>query len=163
MSQTLTPQKLAGKTALVTGSGRGIGRQIALKLASEGARLVINDLDAARGPAVAVAGDDQPLAGAPGRLHRLGHARGGLAGAHHDHPAGRAERQVGGHDPHGIGDGHRLVEERAEKGAGVGERRGSGGHRPRSDAGAPARPRARRAARAASAIGGRGAKARSVG
>ncbi|RYJ02713.1 MAG: SDR family oxidoreductase [Acetobacteraceae bacterium] len=42
-------QKLAGKTALVTGSGRGIGRQIALKLASEGARLVINDLDAAPG------------------------------------------------------------------------------------------------------------------
>jgi len=36
---------LAGKVALVTGSGRGIGRSIALKLASEGARLVINDLD----------------------------------------------------------------------------------------------------------------------
>ena len=38
--------KLAGKVALVSGSGRGIGRAIALKLASEGARLVINDLDA---------------------------------------------------------------------------------------------------------------------
>lgn len=38
--------KLEGKTAIVTGSGRGIGQAIALKLASEGARLVINDLDA---------------------------------------------------------------------------------------------------------------------
>ena len=39
--------KLDGKVALISGSGRGIGRSIALKLASEGARLVINDLDEA--------------------------------------------------------------------------------------------------------------------
>jgi len=39
-------QKLERKVALVSGSGRGIGREIALKLASEGARVVINDLDA---------------------------------------------------------------------------------------------------------------------
>ncbi|MBB2927926.1 3-oxoacyl-[acyl-carrier protein] reductase [Paraburkholderia silvatlantica] len=38
-------RKLEGKIAPVTGSGRGIGRSIALKLASEGARIVINDLD----------------------------------------------------------------------------------------------------------------------
>jgi len=38
--------KLAGKTAIITGSGRGIGREVALKLASEGARVVVNDLDA---------------------------------------------------------------------------------------------------------------------
>jgi 3-oxoacyl-[acyl-carrier protein] reductase len=37
--------KLEGKVAIVSGSGRGIGREIALKLAGEGARVVINDLD----------------------------------------------------------------------------------------------------------------------
>ena len=39
--------KLDGKVALISGSGRGIGREIALKLGGEGARIVVNDLDAA--------------------------------------------------------------------------------------------------------------------
>jgi 3-oxoacyl-[acyl-carrier protein] reductase len=34
---------LTGKTAIVTGSGRGIGREIALKLAEAGANVVVND------------------------------------------------------------------------------------------------------------------------
>ncbi len=36
---------LQGKAAIVSGSGRGIGREIALKFAAEGAHVVVNDLD----------------------------------------------------------------------------------------------------------------------
>lgn len=38
---------LEGKVAVVTGSGRGVGRGIALTLAAEGAKLVINDVGCA--------------------------------------------------------------------------------------------------------------------
>jgi 3-oxoacyl-[acyl-carrier protein] reductase len=55
------PAKLDGKIALVSGSGRGIGRAIALKLASEGARVVINDLDEA--PALETVAEIKALGG----------------------------------------------------------------------------------------------------
>jgi len=38
---------LEGKVAIVTGAGRGIGREIALHMAGEGAAVVVNDLGAA--------------------------------------------------------------------------------------------------------------------
>ena len=62
--------ELKGKTAIVTGSGRGIGEGIAMVLAREGANLVINDrtltkdaegvvqrIEARGGKAIAVAAD----------------------------------------------------------------------------------------------------------
>jgi 3-oxoacyl-[acyl-carrier protein] reductase len=45
---------LEGKVALVTGSGQGIGREVALKFTREGAKVVVNDLDADAGDAVVV-------------------------------------------------------------------------------------------------------------
>ena len=44
---------LTNAIALITGGTAGIGRSIALKLAAEGARVVVNDVDAATAEAVA--------------------------------------------------------------------------------------------------------------
>lgn len=43
---------LDGKTAIVTGAGRGLGRVYAIALAAEGARVLVNDIDAAEAEAV---------------------------------------------------------------------------------------------------------------
>jgi NAD(P)-dependent dehydrogenase (short-subunit alcohol dehydrogenase family) len=45
--------RFEGKVAIVTGAGRGIGRAIALRIAAEGAHVVVNDIVGERAEAVA--------------------------------------------------------------------------------------------------------------
>ena len=54
-------KKLEGQVAIVSGGGRGIGRSLCLKLAAEGAAIVVNDLDVE--PANAVVKEIQDAGG----------------------------------------------------------------------------------------------------
>src|SRR5215471_16589837 len=62
---------LDGRVAIITGAGRGIGREFALCFASEGARVVVNDVgvaldggaDSAAGPAAEVCAEIAALGG----------------------------------------------------------------------------------------------------
>lgn len=54
---------LAGQTAIITGSGQGIGAEAARLFANEGAKVVVSDIDAAKAQAVA----DSINSASPGR------------------------------------------------------------------------------------------------
>ena len=72
--------RLDGKVAVVTGAGRGIGRGVALLLAEEGARVVVNDLGCD------VDGTGSSSAPADGVVEEI-KARGGEAVANYDNMA----------------------------------------------------------------------------
>ena len=56
--------RLAGKTALITGAAQGLGAAMAAKFAAEGARVVLTDINAAGAAARAAEIGDAPSASA---------------------------------------------------------------------------------------------------
>ena len=52
MSNTSNFSRFSNKVAIVTGSGRGLGASAALRLASEGANIIVNDLNLENAKAV---------------------------------------------------------------------------------------------------------------
>ncbi|MEZ5674026.1 NAD(P)-dependent dehydrogenase, short-chain alcohol dehydrogenase family [Thalassovita litoralis] len=65
----MSEQLLAGKVAIVTGAGRGVGREIALLMAKKGAKVVVNDLG---GGAGGDGGDQGPAADVVKEIKAMG-------------------------------------------------------------------------------------------
>ena len=94
---------LDGRIVVITGAGRGIGREHALLCASEGARIVVNDLG---GAADGTGDDDTPAEEVAAEIR----ARGGAAVANHDDVASwsGAQRLIASAVEH-FGDLHVLI------------------------------------------------------
>jgi 3-oxoacyl-[acyl-carrier protein] reductase len=87
MGATDLRRRLDGRITLVTGAGAGIGRAIALRLATEGAVVVVNDLSAEAceavaaelgGGALAAPGDVRDVGATEAVIARVASERGGL-------------------------------------------------------------------------------------
>ena len=63
-----TENRFAGRTAVVTGGGSGIGRATALRLAREGARVVVSDISKERLDALVLEFPDLPLVAVAGDI-----------------------------------------------------------------------------------------------
>ena len=77
---------LQGKVAIVTGSGRGIGRDIALQMAAQGAKIVVNDI----GASVSGEGSDASRTDRSDREHQS--ARNSRGDTHYGDEAGDQRR-----------------------------------------------------------------------
>jgi NAD(P)-dependent dehydrogenase (short-subunit alcohol dehydrogenase family) len=93
--------RLLGKTALVTGAGSGIGRQVATRFSAEGARVVFSDRNLAATVAVAADHDDTlaiELDISSEESVRAGFAQARAAGFDPDVVVANAGVQLFGHD-----------------------------------------------------------------
>src|SRR4029450_2366805 len=100
---------LRGKVAIVTGAGRGIGREIALMLAAEGVTTVVTDLGpeplhAVRGAAPRTGGR-APRPGAGRRVPSAGRPTDRRGGGQR-RPALQTDRDPGQHRRGGAGGAH---------------------------------------------------------
>ena len=102
--------KLSGKVVVVTGGARGIGRAIAQRLAQDGASIVVSDIDAAGGEAVAEF--RWPVAALP-LVKQLGERVGQHAGLAFEDP-GSLRRRC--HAEHGAAVATQVVDGGAQRG-----------------------------------------------
>lgn len=93
----------AGRTVIITGAGRGLGREYALAFAAEGANVVVNDIG------TSLAGEGRDTSAADGVVAEIT-AAGGRAVANHDDVADwDAARRIVGTAVEAFGDLHIVV------------------------------------------------------